>query len=111
MKLSRDTLNLQKAKLVQVADPATGDLYDVWVKPQSMGAALDVMKIMGGEADQHNPADRQMIVFCSMAASLVDEDGEPIFTVDDILAIDPESGWFQALSDAYAEVNGAKKKT
>lgn len=111
MKLTKDILNLQPPVLVQVPHPATGDLYDVWIKPQSMGTALDVVRIMGGEADQHNPADRQMIVFSSMAASIVDENGEPIFTVDDIMAIDPGSGWFQVLSDAYSQVNGIKKKS
>lgn len=114
MKLNLETLNesggfVGRPVARQVTWRQGDDEYtaDVWVRPLSYNSAVSDLLAVRDETDP---------VAGRIAASIVDEDGNPVFTVADIIGTaDPERGPLNsaltmALLALISEVNGLGKK-
>lgn len=80
-------------------DPVTGDEFIVYVRKKTVG---DVLKTAN---DYQNGASIQLLFAKELAASLLDEKNQPIFTEQQILSLNAASGWFAELSRIYLSVN------
>lgn len=90
---------------VDFKHPDTGEILAVYVKPQSIGDSLKVIKALG-EHDMGSIAT----VWAAISMCILDDKGRQIITFEQIQKLKKESAWYPELLRCYLEVNADKKK-